>query len=161
APSSALLHLGMLLVVCGMAFKIGAVPFHMWIPDTYQGAPMPLVAFLSVAPKASGFAALCTLAFLGFHVHAQLLSFTLLVFIAASIGIGNLLALPQSDIKRLLGYSGIAQVGYMLFGLESGTAYGAGMLLFYLAGYAVSNMGLFFVCEAIAPRRFGIAVSDL
>ena len=161
APDSPLLRLGMLLTLCGMAFKIGAVPFHMWIPDTYQGAPTPVVAFLSVAPKATGFAALSALAFIGFHAHAQLLSTTLLVWIVASITVGNLLALPQSDLKRLIGYSGVAQIGYMLLGLESGNAYGAGMLLFYLAGYVVSNIGILLICEAIASRRVGVTVADL
>jgi NADH-quinone oxidoreductase subunit N len=161
APLTPLLSAGMLMTLAGLAFKIGAVPFHMWIPDTYQGAPTPLVAFLSVAPKATGFAALAALLLTAFHANRELIVHVLIVLITASITIGNLLALPQSDVKRLLGYSGIAQVGYMAIGLASGTAYGLGMLLFYLAGYVFSNMGAFFVLEAIAPRRFGIDVSEL
>lgn len=161
APLTPLLSAGMLMTLAGLAFKIGAVPFHMWIPDTYQGAPTPLVAFLSVAPKATGFAALAALLLDAFHANRELIAHALIVLVTASIIVGNLLALPQSDVKRLLGYSGIAQVGYMAIGLASGTAYGLGMLLFYMAGYVFSNMGAFFVLEAIAPRRFGVDLSEL
>jgi NADH-quinone oxidoreductase subunit N len=161
APLSPLLSLGMLLTLAGMAFKIGAVPFHMWIPDTYQAAPIPLVAFLSVGPKATGFAALAALLIGAYHQNDALIAHVLIALIAVSITVGNLLALPQSDVKRLLAYSGIAQVGYMAIGLACGDAYGLGMLLFYVAGYLVANMGAFLVLEAVAPRRFGVDVSDL
>jgi NADH-quinone oxidoreductase subunit N len=161
APLSPLLGLGMLMTLSGMAFKVGAVPFHMWVPDTYQGAPTPFVAFLSVAPKATGFAALTALLLVAFRNNReQVLSIVLLLSLA-SITVGNLLALPQKDVKRLLAYSGIAQVGYMLIGLVAGGAYGSGMLLFFVAGYVATNMGAFFVLEAIAPRRTGITLDDV
>ena len=165
APLSPLLSLGMLLTLAGLSFKVGAVPFHMWIPDTYQGAPTPFVAFLSVAPKATGFAALAALLLGAFRANLNALCAVLTFFLVASIVLGNLLALPQTDSKRMLGYSGIAQVGYMLIGLVTANAYGMSMLLFYVVGYVVSNMGVFFVLEAIASDRAtdreGAAISDL
>ncbi len=161
AQLSPLLSVGMLMTLAGLAFKIGAVPFHMWIPDTYQGAPTPVVAFLSVAPKASGFAALSAILLIAFRANQAPLASVLVLSIVASLLVGNLMALPQNDVKRMLGYSGIAQVGYMLIGLYTGTSYGVGMLLFYLTGYLVSNLGVFFVLEVVAPRRFGVDVSEL
>jgi NADH-quinone oxidoreductase subunit N len=161
APLSPLLGLGMLVTVAGMAFKVGAVPFHMWVPDTYQGAPTPFVAFLSVAPKATGFAALTALLLVAFKSDRQQVLSIVLLLSLASITIGNLMALPQQDVKRLLAYSGIAQVGYMLIGLVAGGAYGTGMLVFFVAGYVATNMGAFFVLEAIAPQRTGITLDDV
>jgi NADH-quinone oxidoreductase subunit N len=161
APLSPLLSVGMFLTLAGLSFKVGAVPFHMWIPDTYEGAPTPVVAFLSVAPKATGFAALAALLLGAFRANEAPLSSVLLIFVVASILLGNVMALPQTDSKRLLGYSGIAQVGYMLIGLATANRYGMGMLLFYVAGYVVSNMGVFFVLEAVASERTGSDVSDL
>lgn len=161
AQLTPLLSLGMLLTLAGMAFKIGAVPFHMWIPDTYQGAPTPIVAFLSVAPKATGFAALAVLLQVAFRANAAPLSQVLLALACASILVGNLLALPQTDVKRLLAYSGIAQVGFLLIGLATFDDFGLGVLLFYLTGYLVSNMGIFFLLEALAPQRAGFDLSEL
>lgn len=161
APVTPLLALGMMLTVAGMAFKIGAVPFHMWVPDTYQGAPTPFVAFLSVAPKASGLAALGVLLVIAFRAHREALLSVVLFFVVASIVVGNLLALPQRDVRRLLGYSGVAQIGYMLMGLAAGTTYGTGMLLFYVAGYAATNLGAFLVLEAVAPGQPGPTLEDL
>lgn len=160
APSP-LLMAGIFITLAGMAFKIGAVPFHMWIPDTYQGAPTPFVAFLSVAPKATGFAALALLLMLTFKEQRGQWFGLVLLFVVASIVLGNILALPQKDVKRLLGYSGIAQIGYMLMGLLAGGEYGTAMLLFYVAGYVVTNMGAFFVLEALAPDRAGLEISEM
>lgn len=161
APLSPLLAVGMMLTVAGMAFKVGAVPFHLWVPDTYQGAPTPFVAFLSVGPKATGFAALAAIILIAFKGnHAQLGSL-LLLFVVASIVVGNLMALPQKDVKRMLAFSGVAQIGYMMMGLLAGTQLGVGMLLFFVAGYVATNMGAFLVLEAIAPNRAGVTLDDL
>lgn len=150
ATMTPLMQLGLFATLAGMAFKIGAVPFHMWVPDTYQGAPTPFVAFLSVAPKAAGFAAL-SLIFLDTFGAAQSSWMPLLVIMTTlTLIVGNVLAVPQTDVKRLLAYSGIAQIGYMMMGLAAGTAYGKAVLLFYLAGYAVTNIGTFLVVEAVA-----------
>lgn len=149
AAPTPLLTLGMLLLLAGTAFKIGAVPFHMWIPDTYQGSATPFVAFLSVAPKAATLAALVGLFGTGFgQAHPAWLSAAGLVA-AATMTLGNVLAVAQSSAKRLLGYSGISQVGYMLLGLAAGTREGGAIVLFYVAGYVVSNMGAFLVVQAV------------
>lgn len=149
AAPTPLLTMGMLLVFAGTAFKIGAVPFHMWIPDTYEGAATPFVAFLSVAPKAATLAAFVGIFGTGFgSTHPAWLSAAGLVA-AATMTLGNVLAVAQTSAKRLLGYSGISQIGYMLLGFATGTREGATMLLFYAAGYVVSNMGAFFVVVAV------------
>lgn len=160
-PPSPLMIVGLVFVLAGMSFKIGAVPFHMWIPDTYQGASTPFVSFLSVAPKASGFAALAVLLLVGFGEQGALWLPLVLLLLVVSILVGNFMALVQTDLKRLLAYSGIAQVGYMLIGLLSADAYGLGMLLFYLAGYLVTNMGAFLVLHALAPDRSTITLDDV
>jgi NADH-quinone oxidoreductase subunit N len=142
-----LLLVSIILLVVGFGFKIAAVPFHMWVPDTYEGAPTPFVAFLSVAPKAVGFGIL-------FRVFFEIFSevgFSWLPYFAILSGItmivGNLLAIPQTNIKRLLSYSGIAHIGYMLLGFASGTELGLAMVLFYFVAYVFSNMGAFLVVE--------------
>ncbi|MFO0690308.1 MAG: NADH-quinone oxidoreductase subunit N [Myxococcota bacterium] len=157
-PPSPLMITGLVLVLAGMAFKIGVVPFHAWIPDTYQGASTPFVAFLSVAPKTTGFAALALVLLVGFGGRTALWQPLLVLLLVASMLIGNLLALPQKDLKRLLGYSGIAQVGYVLMGLLTADAYGLGLLLFYLAAYLFSNVGVFLVLQGLAPDRSEITL---
>ncbi len=158
---SPMLFVGLAFALAGMGFKIGAVPFHMWVPDTYQGTSTPFVSFLSVAPKATGFAALAAVLILGFaHQKAAWAPLVLFVLVT-SIFFGNLFALAQKDLKRLLAYSGIAQVGYMMIGLLTADAYGMGMLLFYIAGYLVTNMGAFLVLHAVAPNRSTITLDDV
>ncbi|MEW5743515.1 MAG: NADH-quinone oxidoreductase subunit N [Myxococcota bacterium] len=161
APMTPLLAVGMMLTLAGMAFKVGAVPFHLWVPDTYTGAPTPFVAFLSVGPKATGFAALAAVILVAFKGNQAQLGALVLLFVVASIVVGNLMALPQRDVKRMLAFSGVAQIGYMMMGLLTGTQLGLGMLLFYVAGYVVTNMGAFLVLEAIAPDRTGVTLDDL
>ncbi|MBW2465112.1 MAG: NADH-quinone oxidoreductase subunit N [Deltaproteobacteria bacterium] len=154
-PASPVFIVGVVMIFAGMGFKIGAVPFHMWVPDTYQGAPTPFVAFLSVAPKAAGFAALITLFHAGFESHAERWLPIILVITTVTLVAGNLLALPQSNIKRLLAYSGVAQIGYMLMAFAAMSAYGTGMLLFYLAAYIVTNTGAFLVIQGVAASTLG------
>ncbi|MBS1151523.1 MAG: NADH-quinone oxidoreductase subunit, partial [Myxococcaceae bacterium] len=114
---SPLAALGMLMVLAGFGFKVGAVPFHMWVPDTYQGAPTPFVAFLSVAPKAGGMAALTVVLLSGWSQQHAVWAPALGLISAASMAVGNLFALPQTDARRLLGFSGIAQIGYVLIAI--------------------------------------------
>ncbi|MBK7584857.1 MAG: NADH-quinone oxidoreductase subunit N [Myxococcales bacterium] len=139
---------GVMLVLAGMAFKIGVVPFHMWVPDTYQGAPTPFVAFLSVAPKLAGFAALATLFHHGFAQAESEWQPVMLALSLVSMILGNLLAVVQTDVKRLLAYSGIGHIGYMLMAFVSGTA-GTTMLLFYFVAYLVTNIGAFQIVEVV------------
>jgi NADH-quinone oxidoreductase subunit N len=136
-------------------------PFHMWVPDTYQGARAPFVAFLSVAPKAAGIAVLATIfAFgLGEHRDRWVPPLALLAFL--SMAIGNLLALPQTDLRRLLGYSGIAQMGYVLVALVADDTFGVAMTLFFLAAYLFTNLGAFLVVHAAADAGGGYEFDGL
>jgi NADH-quinone oxidoreductase subunit N len=153
-----LLVLGLLLVLAGLGFKIAAFPFHMWVPDTYEAAETPFVAWLSVAPKAAGFAALLRIFLEGAGPPAALWAGAAAVLGAVTIVAGNLLALPQTDAKRLLAYSGIAHIGYMLLGIAALSVYGVAMVLFYLVAYLFSNMGAFMVVEAVARAEGSSAI---
>ena len=143
------LAVGGLLVLAAFGLKIAAVPFHMWAPDVYQGAPTPVTGFLSTASKAAGFAALMRV-FLG-----PLLSGagSWVVIVAAlsalSMVVGNLLALPQHDIKRMLAYSGIAQAGYALVGVAASSQLGALATAFFLCQYLFTNLGAFLIVTAV------------
>ncbi|MFO0568759.1 MAG: NADH-quinone oxidoreductase subunit N [Polyangiaceae bacterium] len=148
APVTPIFVLGVMLVLAGMAFKIGMVPFHMWVPDTYEGAPTPFVAFLSVAPKLAGFAALATLMNHAFGRVKTDWQPMLIALSLASMILGNLFAVVQTNVKRMLGYSGIGHIGYMLMAFVSGAG-GTTMLLFYFVAYLVTNMGAFQIVEAV------------
>ena len=152
APSI-LFYIGIMLVLAGIAFKIALVPFHMWVPDTYQGSPTPFVAYLSVAPKAAGFAMLIRLFLEGFGQNLTFWKPQWLILAAVTMIVGNLLALHQTNLKRLLGYSGIAHVGYALLGLAAASVYGIAMLLFYFVVYLFANMGIFLVVELISRNK--------
>jgi len=161
APASPLLTLGLIAALAGLAFKIAAFPFHMWVPDAYEAGPTPFVAWLSVAPKAAGFVTLFRLYFEGVGDRAA-------VWAPAAAGLatltmlgGNLMALPQTNTKRLLAYSGIAQIGYMLVGMAAASASGTAMILFYLVAYVFGNMGAFLVVEAVARAEGSEATSAL
>lgn len=144
-----LMWLGMGLMLVGLAFKIAAFPFHMWVPDAYQAATTPFVAWLAVAPKAAGFVAIIRL-----YVAGTNAADTWFPVIAALAGVttvaGNLMAIPQQNIKRLLAYSGVAHIGYMLIGLAALSDFGVATVLFYLVAYLFGNMGAFMVVEAVA-----------
>jgi NADH-quinone oxidoreductase subunit N len=147
---SPLLLLGLLATFAGFAFKIAAFPFHMWVPDTYEAASTPFVAWLSVAPKAAGFVALFRVYFEGTGEHAAAWVPVAAALATLTIVAGNLMALPQQNAKRLLAYSGIAHIGYMLVGVSAASASGVAMVLFYLVAYVFANMGAFLVVEAVA-----------
>jgi NADH-quinone oxidoreductase subunit N len=154
-----LLILGMVLTLGGLGFKIAAFPFHMWVPDTYEAANTPFVAWLSVAPKAAGFVVMFRLYLEGVG-NPVLLWVPLLTGLAAvTIVAGNLMAIPQQNIKRLLAYSGIAHIGYMLVGFAAVSVNGVAMMLFYLVAYLFGNMGAFFVVEAVAQADGSEAIS--
>src|SRR5579885_2783705 len=143
------LIVGFLLVFAALGFKIGAVPFHSWIPDTYHGAPTPVTAFLSIAPKAATFAILLRMFLVSL---ATLKPAWVLLLVGASIlsmTYGNIVAIAQKNIKRLLAYSGIAQIGNVLIGLAAGTKMGEDAILFYLLTYLFANLGAFAVVIAV------------
>ena len=150
APLDPWLTLGLLAVLTGIGFKIAAFPFHMWVPDTYEAAWTPFVAWLSVAPKAAGFIALFRIYFEGAGERADAWGPATAALATVTMLAGNLMALPQKNAKRLLAYSGIAQIGYMLVGIAAASASGTAMVLFYLVAYVFGNMGAFLVVEAVA-----------
>jgi NADH-quinone oxidoreductase subunit N len=145
-----LMILGLLAVLTGFGFKIAAFPFHMWVPDTYEAASTPFVAWLSVAPKAAGFVAIFRIYLEGAGDRGTAWASLAAGLAAATIVAGNLMALPQQNVKRLLAYSGVAHIGYMLVGVAAGSESGTGMVLFYLVAYVFGNMGAFLVVEAVA-----------
>jgi NADH-quinone oxidoreductase subunit N len=137
------LVLGMIFMIAGLGFKLALVPFHMWVPDVYEGAPTPITAFLSVASKATGIAAFLRIfyqAFLLFQVDWIML---MAVLAALAMILGNIIALLQDKIKRMLAYSSIAQIGYILLGVVATTARGTASVAFYTFVYLFANMGAF------------------
>ncbi len=157
-----LLLASVMLVLVGFGFKISAVPFHFWAPDTYAGAPMPVAAMLAVASKAAGFSGLVIVAFIAFEPVADVWGPVLGVLAVLTMTVGNLVALQQRDLIRLLAYSSVAQAGYILvpFGLartgsEVVNAAAIEAVLFYLIAYAVMNIGAFGVAIAV-ERRTGL-----
>jgi len=139
--------LAMSMVIAGLGFKIAAVPFQMWTPDVYEGAPTPITAFLSVASKAAGFAVVMRIfgiALAGGAIEAAWVQLFVVLSIL-TMTVGNLAALLQTNLKRMLAYSSIAHVGYMLMGLAAGSTFGLSSVLFYLLVYAFTNIGAFAV----------------
>lgn len=146
---------GAALLLVGFGFKVGAVPFHAWIPDVYQGAPTPVTAFFSVGPKAAGIAALLRIFQFGMPDLAEL-ELIFWVLAAITMTVGNVIALRQENVKRLLAYSSIAHAGYMLVALAVGGPAATSSAIFYLIGYALFNTGAFAVLialEANTSRR--------
>lgn len=144
------LIIGFLLIFASLGFKIGAVPFHSWIPDTYHGAPTPVTAFLSIAPKGAAFAILLRIFFVALAAFKPLWILLLVTVSILSMTYANIVAIAQRNIKRLLAYSGIAQVGNVLIGLAAGTKMGSDAILFYLLTYLFANIGAFAVVIAVS-----------
>ncbi len=143
-----LVLMGIALAATGLAFKISIAPFHQWTPDVYEGAPTPITSFMAVATKAAAFAVFVRFFDVALAPEAGDWDVALAVLAAASIAIGNFGALNQSSMKRLLGYSGVAQAGYMLGGLVVASEAGVKALVFYLAVYTLMNMAAFAVIVA-------------
>jgi NADH-quinone oxidoreductase subunit N len=137
--------LGVLLVLVGLGFKIAAFPFQIWAPDVYQGAPTPTTAFLAIGSKAAGFALLLRVLFTAVPAVTEHWANLLIVISGITILYGNLCALPQRNLKRLLGYSSIAHAGYLLLGVAALSASGQAAVLYYLAGYLFTVLGAFTV----------------
>ena len=151
--------LGIVLIIAGFGFKISAAPFHMWVPDVYEGAPTPITAYLSVASKAAGFAVLLRVLYVGFNTVDMDWQIILAAMAAASMTIGNLIAIAQTNIKRLLAYSTIAHAGYLLVGVAAiaattsdGVTIGPSSVLFYLGAYATTNLAAFFAVIGISNK---------
>lgn len=147
--------LAVVFVIVGFAFKISAVPFHSWAPDTYEGAPTPITAFLSVASKAAGFVALVTLIYVAFPQASDVYQPFLWVLAALSMTAGNVLALRQTNIVRMLAYSSISQGGFILMPLAVASDASEAALkavIVYLVVYAATNLGAFAVVIAVARK---------
>ena len=160
APQGLALFLGAALAMAGFGYKVASVPFHFWCPDVYEGAPTPVTAFLSVAPKAAGFALLARFFYLGLSEYdgtsgsaigidwPQLLA----VISACTMTLGNLTAIWQRNLKRLLAYSSIAHAGYMMMGIVMLSASGLQAVMFYTAAYLFMNLGAFLVVQVLAVK---------
>jgi len=133
------------LVLVGFSFKISAVPFQFWAPDVYEGAPTPITAFISTASKAAGFTVLLRFMLAVFPVIETEWATLVAVIATVTMTVGNLLALPQTNIKRLLAYSSIAHAGYAMIGLVALSSFGTASVIFYLIGYIVTNIAAFAV----------------
>jgi NADH-quinone oxidoreductase subunit N len=164
APLSPGLAMGLALMTTGVAFKIAAVPFHYWTPDAYQGSPTPITGYLSVLPKVGAFALILRLFVEALAPLSEWWLPVMVVLAAATMTLGNLVALTQDNVKRMLAYSSIAHTGYMLVGLAAwagdpgGRIDGLEALLFYGAAYAFMNLGAFAVVAAL-QKRTGVTSS--
>lgn len=143
---------GMLLMLTGFAFKVAAAPFHMWTPDVYEGAPTPMTAFMSAGPKAAGFAAALRIFLVALPTLQVEWSQVLWVLAVLTMTIGNITALRQDNIKRMLAYSSIAHAGYALVGFTAGNGTGTAGILFYMLSYAFMNIGAFAIIILVGKK---------
>ena len=144
----ALLVAGLAMLLVGLAFKVSAAPFHMWTPDVYQGAPTPVTAFMSAATKVAALVLTMRVLVTAFPGQADLWTVALAVIVCISLAWGNLAALVQSDVKRMLAYSSISHAGFLLMPIAAGNALGGRALLYYLVSYAAMSIGSFAVVAA-------------
>jgi NADH-quinone oxidoreductase subunit N len=151
-PPSALLLVGAGLLLVGFGFKVASVPFHMWTPDVYEGAPTSVTAFMIAGTKAAAFAALVRVFLMALPTLQVQWSAPIWVLAVLTMTLGNLVALVQNNIKRMLAYSSIAHAGYLLVALVAGGSPGATSILFYLVAYALMNLGAFAVIIALQAR---------
>ncbi len=162
--------LGVVFIIAGFGFKISTVPFHMWVPDVYEGAPTPITAFLSVASKAAGFAVILRVFYVAFPETSVSMEWSAVFAVLAimSMTLGNFVAVAQKNMKRLLAYSTIAHAGYIMVGLaaiaardtSSTGADGPAGVLFYLVGYAATNLAAFAAVIAISNRVGSDKITD-
>ncbi len=154
-PRNFTASIGIVLVLAGLAFKVGAFPFQIWIPDVYQGAPTPVTAFLAVASKAGGFVVLLILTTQVFSSYLWLVTPALVWMAGATILFGNLAALTQHNVKRLIGLSGVAHAGFMLLGVAAApfAPLAVGALFFYLVAYLLASLAVFGVMAHVAGKE--------
>jgi NADH-quinone oxidoreductase subunit N len=154
-----LLVFGLVFVVAGLAFKMGLVPFHMWIPDVYHGAATPTTLFIAAAPKIAGFAFMLRLLVTGLHGVAPDWSQMLVVLAVGSLALGNVVAIAQGNLKRMLAYSTISHMGFLMLGLLAGTDNGYSSSMFYVLTYALMTLGVFGIILMLT--RAGFEAEDL
>ncbi len=162
------LLMGIVFMIAGFGFKIAAVPFQMWVPDVYEGAPTTVTAYLSVASKAAGFAIILRIFFSAFDIPWLNQNWGMIFAVLAVISmlIGNVVAIPQTNIKRMLGYSSIAQAGYLMVGLATlgfspvADVVGQSGIIFFLTSYALTNLGAFIAVIAISSKLDSDLIAD-
>ncbi|MBD3401362.1 NADH-quinone oxidoreductase subunit NuoN [candidate division GN15 bacterium] len=145
------LYAGVAMIMIGFGFKVGAVPFHAWIPDVYHGAPTPVTAFFSVAPKAAAVAVLLRIFLYGF-ADVALVTKAFWILAVLTMTIGNILALRQDNVKRMLAYSSIAHAGYILVAITVGTQEAISAAIFYVVAYTFFNLGAFAIIALLETR---------
>jgi NADH-quinone oxidoreductase subunit N len=149
---------GMAMILAGLAFKVSAAPFHMWTPDVYQGAPTNVTAFMAAATKVAGLVLMLRILVTAFPEQAEIWSVAVAVLAVASLAIGNLAAIAQSDLKRLLAYSSVSHAGFLLIAIAADSTAGTEALLYYLIPYCAATVGAFAVVAA-REREQGRAVT--
>lgn len=155
---NSVLLMALLMFIVAFGFKVAAAPFHMWAPDVYEGAPTPVTAFMSVGPKAAGFAVMARVFLVALHPIQADWTAILVPVAILTMAIGNVIALSQQNIKRMLAYSSIAHAGYALIGLITGTPAGISAMMSYLMIYAFMNVGAFSI--VILLDKSGVSASD-
>ena len=151
---------GLALIVAGLGFKVAAVPFHMWAPDVYEGAPLPVTAYLAVGSKAAAFALVLRLFATAFMPAIDQWQLVLAILAVATMTVGNLVALAQHNIKRLLAYSSIGQVGYLLVGVAALSASASNAIMLHLVGYGIANLAAFVAIIAFYNATGKDEISD-
>ena len=151
---SGILVFGLVFVVAGLAFKLGAAPFHMWIPDVYQGAPTAVTLFIGSAPKIASFAFFLRLLVSGLGALVADWQNMLIVLAVLSMAIGNITAIAQSNLKRMLAYSAISHMGFLLLGILAGTSNGYGSAMFYIMAYVLMSLGGFGMIMLLSRAGF-------
>ena len=149
-----ILVFGLVFIVVGLAFKVGAVPFHMWVPDVYHGAPTSVALYISSAPKIAAFAMIMRLLVGGLDGMVASWQGMLIILAVLSMGLGNLIAISQTNIKRMLAYSAISHMGFFLLGILSGTENGYSSAMFYVLVYAVMSLGAFGIIILLSRQGF-------
>jgi NADH-quinone oxidoreductase subunit N len=158
-----LVYPGLAMLLVGFGFKLALAPFHSWTPDAYQGAPTMVAAILSVGPKAAVVIALSSLLTTAFPIPELSSAWknAMAVLAVVSITVGNLMALQQTNLKRLLGYSSIAQLGYVAIGVATGSLAGTSAVILYVVGYAITNIGAFAVIASLRDAGVGENIEDI
>jgi len=152
---------GFTLTLVGLVFKLGIVPFHMWVPDVYEGSPLPVTSYMAFGTKVGAAAILMRFLFFGFTLDTAWWGPALGYLAVLTMVVGNLIALAQKDLKRLLAYSGIANAGYLLVGIASHNIFGARALLFYLLPYGLAILAAFAIITFVAGDRDSPSINDL
>jgi NADH-quinone oxidoreductase subunit N len=158
AADDALLLAGLAMIIAGLGFKVSAAPFHMWTPDVYQGAPTSVTAFMSAATKVAAFALTLRILTVAFPEQEHLWTVAVAVIAIVSLAVGNIAALVQQDVKRLLAYSSVSHAGFMLIAIAANSELGATALMYYLIPYSAMSIGSFAVVAA-RERELGVPVT--